>query len=391
MFKGDSGKINLEVHYKIPCRQLSFSKEGEKYRTGYESAITMYNRELKKETAGEFWYRAHEVDTYDEAHSVNRYLSDSIFLQVDPGVYNIRFQIRDLKSRRSGIVESKNVRVSFDGTVPVAVSTLVMAHQPRSTVTFVGKGVSDVIPNPDMIFFDRDGQLYVYYELYPTVSTDTTTLRETVELIDYDGNVVHSISQTVHPPVELKPRFFHFPVDTVAFGFYQVVATGYIDDRTVYSREKEIQVRSHLFPYPFNIDTALLYLKYYAWGDKAAEIDDLEKEKEKIIFWHDFWNPQESESLKPTVESFERFLDRMFVVDEQYPPSQLSSISDRGIAYMRFGPPDDIERHPFELDSKAYEIWYYYSLGVQFNFVDEMGIGDYHLIDRNMKRLLHSH
>jgi hypothetical protein len=46
---------------------------------------------------------------------------------------------------------------------------------------------------------------------------------------------------------------------------------------------------------------------------------------------------------------------------------------------IRFGSPQNVERHPFESDSKPYEIWYYYDQNREFIFVDETGFGDYRL------------
>ncbi|CUS95440.1 hypothetical protein JGI14_11203 [Candidatus Kryptonium thompsonii] len=46
------------------------------------------------------------------------------------------------------------------------------------------------------------------------------------------------------------------------------------------------------------------------------------------------------------------------------------------------GPPDEYERHPSEVDSKPYEIWYYHNIegGVEFVFVDKSGFSDYILV-----------
>jgi GWxTD domain-containing protein len=57
--------------------------------------------------------------------------------------------------------------------------------------------------------------------------------------------------------------------------------------------------------------------------------------------------------------------------------------SDRGRVYLLYGDPDDIERYPNALDSKPYEIWHYYHIesGVEFDFVDRSGFGDYILVN----------
>ena len=41
--------------------------------------------------------------------------------------------------------------------------------------------------------------------------------------------------------------------------------------------------------------------------------------------------------------------------------------------------PNNIERHPFDIDAKPYEIWTYYEQNREFVFVDATGFGDYRL------------
>jgi len=54
-------------------------------------------------------------------------------------------------------------------------------------------------------------------------------------------------------------------------------------------------------------------------------------------------------------------------------------LTDRGRIFIKFGQPDDIERHPFEIDSVPYEVWRYYSVRKIFVFIDRTGFGDYYL------------
>jgi len=53
--------------------------------------------------------------------------------------------------------------------------------------------------------------------------------------------------------------------------------------------------------------------------------------------------------------------------------------TDRGMVYIRFGAPENVERHPFETNSRPYEVWRYYNLNYEFVFVDDTGFGDYRL------------
>ena len=66
--------------------------------------------------------------------------------------------------------------------------------------------------------------------------------------------------------------------------------------------------------------------------------------------------------------------------DEQYEEAEKYLGLDKPI-YIQYGKPDQIEDYPFELSSKAYQIWYYYSIGERrrFIFVDEWSDGDFKL------------
>jgi len=63
--------------------------------------------------------------------------------------------------------------------------------------------------------------------------------------------------------------------------------------------------------------------------------------------------------------------------------------TDRGRIYITYGDPDDIVRHPSQMDNKPVEIWRYYSLpGQRGNdyciFVDQNGYGDYQLMSSSL-------
>lgn len=61
--------------------------------------------------------------------------------------------------------------------------------------------------------------------------------------------------------------------------------------------------------------------------------------------------------------------------------------TDMGMVYVSLGPPDYIDRHPFAVDSKPYEVWDYYNLNRQFVFIDYTGFGDYRLVNRDYRDL----
>ncbi|HTO94350.1 MAG TPA: GWxTD domain-containing protein, partial [Bacteroidota bacterium] len=65
--------------------------------------------------------------------------------------------------------------------------------------------------------------------------------------------------------------------------------------------------------------------------------------------------------------------------------------TDRGRVYIVYGPPDDIERHPNESDTKPYEIWTYNNIqgGVEFDFLQRIQGSDYELVNSTHRNELH--
>ena len=77
----------------------------------------------------------------------------------------------------------------------------------------------------------------------------------------------------------------------------------------------------------------------------------------------------------------EEYYSRVDYANRNYASFTEGWRTDRGMVFIRFGPPQNIERHPFDADTKPYEVWYYYNQNREFIFVDETGFGDYRLLN----------
>jgi hypothetical protein len=78
-------------------------------------------------------------------------------------------------------------------------------------------------------------------------------------------------------------------------------------------------------------------------------------------------------------ELMEEYYRRVDFANQNYSGFQEGWKSDRGMVYILLGAPSEVERHPFESDSRPYEIWTYESINRYFVFVDRTGLGDYRL------------
>jgi GWxTD domain-containing protein len=127
-----------------------------------------------------------------------------------------------------------------------------------------------------------------------------------------------------------------------------------------------------------DIDKAIEQMRYMAKGGEIKKMKKLEGD-EKYKAFKEFW-----EKLDPTPgtqqnELMEEYYRRVEIANQNFGTFQEGWKTDRGMVYIILGPPNEVERHPFEQDSKPYEVWTYYSINRYFLFVDRSGFGDYRL------------
>jgi GWxTD domain-containing protein len=113
------------------------------------------------------------------------------------------------------------------------------------------------------------------------------------------------------------------------------------------------------------------------------EIEDTEDPQEKLKRFKAFWKSKDPSPNTVDNEVLNEYYRRVSYANKHFKNYLPGWKSDMGMIYIVLGPPDNVERHPFEYDSKPYEIWDYYSINQRFYFVDETGFGDYKLLNFN--------
>jgi GWxTD domain-containing protein len=131
--------------------------------------------------------------------------------------------------------------------------------------------------------------------------------------------------------------------------------------------------------YASTLDNAIEQLKYVARGSEISRIQKAEaKDKERLF--HEFWEAKDPTPGTEQNELMEEYYRRVDFANANFGTFLDGWKTDRGMVYIVLGPPNDIERHPFEAGSKPYEIWSYYTINREFVFVDYTGFGEYRLV-----------
>ena len=101
----------------------------------------------------------------------------------------------------------------------------------------------------------------------------------------------------------------------------------------------------------------------------------------RLAAWRAFWAEHDPDPSTPESEALRTFLDRVEYVLAHFSDIEPGWRTDRGRVYLRYGPPDRVERSPDQLNRGEYEIWRYDETGRTFVFYDMFGLGDFRLVE----------
>lgn len=103
-------------------------------------------------------------------------------------------------------------------------------------------------------------------------------------------------------------------------------------------------------------------------------------------FREEFWKRRDPYPQTEENEFKEAYLNRINVANELFGVGQAGYLTDRGMIYILFGPPDDVYQSQIFLNRKGYdqELWFYSHVldkypNIQIVFVDRLGTGNFEL------------
>ena len=128
---------------------------------------------------------------------------------------------------------------------------------------------------------------------------------------------------------------------------------------------------------PKDLREAIAQLTYIFDSDSIKKVLK-EPYPQQLEFFKAFWKSLDPNPQTEKNELMDEYYKRVNYANENFSNMGMEGWrTDRGRILIKFGFPDDIERHPFEAGTYPYEIWRYYDLRKVFLFIDRTGFGDY--------------
>jgi len=377
-FKSDSsGKGRLDIYIQVPYSEINFVKEGEQYVGRIELSATVLTQEKQ-----ELWQTSQtvEVRLKDFAQTISHRLSTLKRFSTDflPGNYELLLQVTDNASKKIAAFH-KSVAVKDFSTDSLAVSDLMLAH--RMDIEGTRK---NIIPNLTGVLAKESNYFYLFFEIYNGIQLDSVQLL--YKCINQEKEVIAQRAKSEHLSGNRTQVTWQIDTPALAAGQYVffIEATGYskvrpaiivhsLSSRTCLVRIKDLPVTVT------DIDKATDQLQYIAKGNEIDYIKEAPTQEERQKRFLEFWAKRNPNPKTSRNELMEEYYARVAYANRNFKQYMEGWKTDRGMVLIQYGSPQNIDRHPFDSESKPYEIWYYYDQNREFVFVDETGFGDYRL------------
>jgi GWxTD domain-containing protein len=176
-----------------------------------------------------------------------------------------------------------------------------------------------------------------------------------------------------------------------------------LSDKERFKQQKDLKQELHgTYKTWLDVD-----VRWIITDQERKAFKSLSNDEERDAFIEQFWQRRNPDPDSPENTYREEHYRRIAYADEHFPAGKPGWMTDRGMIYIKFGPPDDIESHdgggaysrPIdegggETSTYPFETWHYRYLegigeNIDIEFVDTCMCGDFHMtMDRGEKDAL---
>jgi GWxTD domain-containing protein len=384
-YKGDEeGKSRVDVFIQVPYPNIQFVKSGDKFVGSYSVNLIIMDEDKDNIIKSNLWEETVTASNFNQTSSQKNYNLNLKTFQLEPGNYFLRCIVEDKDSKRSVTSEHTMEVLPFDNKVDLSDLLLVS--------DFVeSESGNRIIPNISQSVESMEEVIKFYYEAYSDEKRDVTIVYG-IKDKNENQNYTHTITKTLDKGKNTLYGSLQYPSFT--FGEYEL-STVVKDSsgETLAAIGKSFYAKVFGIPRSVtNLQNAIDQMVYIAESSELSFINDGESFKERLERFLDYWKEKDPTPNTNVNEVMLEYYRRIDYSNRNFGAYKRDGWkTDMGMVYVSLGPPDYVDRHPFALESKPYEVWDYYNLNRQFVFVDYTGFGDYRLVNRNYRDLNRYH
>jgi GWxTD domain-containing protein len=373
-----SGKSRIDVFVQVGYDLLSFVRAGELYSASYELTLSVYDS--TEALVGEkLWTEEIRDIAFDRTVSRTAYSLTQRSFVVAPGSYVVSVQFRDRESNTTRTLVRRLLVTDFAATTFSMSDVMLLSRVTEQ------EGRKSIVPNVSPNVGNITEPFWMYFEMYN--SRDLDSVRLVVDVLTSGGERKLEFDTLAAVRPERNESFLRVDHTGLPLGDYRLYVRAYPADSTapggkemLAGTNRAFSVRWAGFPWSVDdIDRAIDQVRYIARDEELSELKDAKTAETKQAKLIEFWKKRDPNPNTPRNERMEDYYQRVEYANKQFTHYIEGWRTDMGMVYIMFGPPNDVSRYPFEVDSKPYEVWRYYDINYDFVFVDQSGFGDYRL------------
>jgi len=412
-FMGTENKTFVEFYFLFRPSEFTLEEQGNKIYKGIFSIDISILDEQDNIIHKMLEERTYETDrpVVISRRGEERVMVDRLAMSIPPGTYEAQITVTDLNSKRIGNLTKAFIADRYDEN-KLMVSEIQFASYIKKAENenqFTKNGLL-VMATPLRIFEKwaeipeqatyKPRTMYAYFEMY-NLAMDPSQSSSTYDIIS--SVTSHSSGMTFPLPAHKglqKPGSDGLKV--LAFDYMTFPEDIYTLELTVKDNLTGAEItRSSIFevvqppppPPPITVlnedqaNRGYRMLRFFASKRDTDLYEKLDLEG-KTEFLINFWQERDPTPETPENEVMILFNERFSFADYQLGGAE----SDRGRVFMKYGEPEEIERHDSGNNMKGFQIWYY-TEGVQgdgaradgggrqfFVFGDRRGVGKFELL-----------
>lgn len=373
-FKSETNQSRLDFYFQIPYNRLHFVKSENEFTSTFYISLRLVDKNGEA-TFEESREEKAVCKAFDETVSEAILFSSQRHFTVAPGTYTLYVTVTEQEVEGSFTEKERVVARDYSTGQASMSDIMILASMSRSG----GKQV--IVPNVDRNVVSQQDSFPVFYEIY---APHNDSIYVMTEIFGKKDDVLYSASRRLFRSDSMEEVFAEIPKDSLTMGRYRLSVSLRSGDGTsspvVAAASCEFSIRlPQLPPSITDLDKAAEEMMFIASSSTIDSIKSAPDAATKLRRFMSFWQDYHSNFSHDSRTSMEEYYNRVAYANKQFAHFFEGWKSDRGMVYILFGPPDNVGRYPFNLDTKPYEIWHYYMKARHFLFVDDTGFGDYRL------------
>ena len=358
----DTGMV-IELSYEIPNTSLAFLREDSGFVARYQISIQVTDKRHDV-VAGDLWQKVVRLQEYGPTIARDSVESGTVRLSMPKAALDALVQVNDQGSERSALARFRIERQTGGLTVRL--------YKSGKPVSMRKYGIGDTLVAVAEATSSRD-----------RIDSCRFVLKRDRRVVT--GATIPARMKDESGGTRAEARF-EYPIRDSA-GVARLGGGEYSLEVVAVRAGRALRATvGFRIDVPFFLDDSVYLhrvgqLMYVASNDELKHLRSISR-GERQGAWSEFWKKREQTPIKGRYVNEEEYFERIDYAQEHFGLGDRGFLSDRGHVYVLYGAPDQIESRPFDIDTPAYEIWYYYQINKEFDFVDRFGAGEYVLQNR---------